>query len=396
MKIRLSISILLLFVTTSCGFSQPPHIQNTYHGVGKAAPHQYADRHPQAEIHTAQARIQTAAGTKAREILGFYTEPEGFYPGSQPIVDTQSASLSSIAPFWYKLKENDPAQLISAVTPEHQRKVIRQAHEKGLHVYMLVHNLFYNTPEKGKEVAHRILVNPSAQQRFFQNVEAEITQYGFDGINIDMENLYPGDKRAFSQMIQRLSARLHQKGKLVTISVPANTGDDRANPWSHWFDYKALGKSVDRLVIMTYDEHNPRTQPGPVASLDWTEDTIRYALKQQVPPQKILLGIASYGWNWSGGQEQAVYSSYPLLMQLKDQYRATVRWDAASQTPMFTYQDEATNTHTAWFENSYSLRFKLDLVEKYNLQGIGIWRLGLEDPALWSTIPAEMKVKKMK
>jgi spore germination protein YaaH len=33
-------------------------------------------------------------------------------------------------------------------------------------------------------------------------------------------------------------------------------------------------------------------------------------------------------------------------------------------------------------------------VEKYNLQGIGIWRLGLEDPMYWKTIPGKIKVKK--
>lgn len=396
MRAGFILAILLLFVTTACGFPHPSRIHNTYHGVGKASSDQYAARHPQAVIHAPSAGILTAAGKKPREVLGFYTEPEGDYPGSQSIVDAQSALLSSIAPFWYKLNEKDPAQLISSVPPDHQRQVIQQAHDQGLHVYLLVHNLFYSTPEKGKAVAHHILVNRSAQQRFLKNLEAEIALYGYDGVNIDIENLYPGDKRAFSQMIQQLSNRLHQKGKIVTVSVPANTGDDRANPWSHWFDYQSLGRSVDRLVIMTYDEHNPRTKPGPVASYDWTEDTIRYALKQQIPPQKILLGVASYGWSWSGGGEKATYSSFPLLMQQKAQYRATIQWDAASQTPMFTFQDEANQTHTSWFENSASLRFKLDLVEKYNLQGIGIWRLGLEDPAFWSAIPSKIKVKKMR
>jgi len=40
------------------------------------------------------------------------------------------------------------------------------------------------------------------------------------------------------------------------------TGDSRANPWSPWFDYEKLGLFLDRLMIMTYDEHNPRTAPG--------------------------------------------------------------------------------------------------------------------------------------
>ncbi|MGZ4161931.1 MAG: glycosyl hydrolase family 18 protein, partial [Neobacillus sp.] len=60
----------------------------------------------------------------------------------------------------------------------------------------------------------------------------------------------------------------------------------------------------------------------------------------------------------------------------------------------FNYVDEKNHSHQVWFENSYSLQFKLNLVEKYNLQGIGIWRLGLEDPKYWSAIPKKIKVKK--
>jgi len=69
-----------------------------------------------------------------------------------------------------------------------------------------------------------------------------MNQYSYDGINIDMENLYSKDRDSFSLMIKELTDTLHCDGKVVTVSVPANTGDSRANPWSPWFDYAKLGQ----------------------------------------------------------------------------------------------------------------------------------------------------------
>ncbi|MGG1675728.1 glycosyl hydrolase family 18 protein [Neobacillus sp. NRS-1170] len=330
-----------------------------------------------------------------REVLGFYTEQEGTYPGSQATVNSQFKSLSVIAPFWYKLDDKRPGSLIDSVTAEHKRKVIQSAHKKHLKVYMVVHNLFYETVEKGKQAASNVLHNDNNRNVFIQNLRNEMNQFKYDGINIDMENLYLTDRDSFSLMIKNLSDALNPDGKVVTVSVPANTGDSRANPWSPWFDYEKLGQYSDGLMIMTYDEHNPRTNPGSTASVEWTEATIRYALKHEVPPSKILLGIAGYGWDWdTTAAAKAKYSSYKELMGQKTKYKAKIIWDSRSQTPYFSYVDEKHHNHQAWFENSNSLRFKLNLVEKYNLRGIGIWRLGLEDPKYWTTIPEKLKVKK--
>ncbi|MDP4170483.1 MAG: glycosyl hydrolase family 18 protein [Bacillota bacterium] len=330
-----------------------------------------------------------------REVLGFYTEPEGTYPGSQPTVTSHFTSLSIIAPFWYKLDDKRPGRLLDSVTADHKRKVIQSAHKKKLKVYMVVHNLLYETVEKGKQVASNVLDNDKNRTVFIQNLRNEINQFNYDGINIDMENLYMTDRDSFSLLIKKLSDALNRDGKVVTVSVPANTGDSRANPWSQWFDYEKLGQFSDGLMIMTYDEHNPRTPPGSTASVKWTEATIRYALKHGVPPSKIFLGIAGYGWDWdTTTSDKAVYSSYAQLMGQKSKYKAKVIWDSRSQTPHFSYADKKHHSHQAWFENSYSLRFKLNLVEKYNLRGIGIWRLGLEDPMYWTTIPEKIKVKK--
>lgn len=38
-----------------------------------------------------------------------------------------------------------------------------------------------------------------------------------------------------------------------------------------------------------------------------------------------------------------------------------------------------------------SIQYKLDLVNSYDLGGIGIWRLGLENPDYWNVIKAKIR-----
>ncbi|OES45490.1 hypothetical protein [Domibacillus iocasae] len=140
--------------------------------------------------------------TELREVLGFYTEQEGTYPGSQPTVNSQFTSLSIIAPFWYKLDDKRPGSLIVSITADHKIKVIQSAHKKHLKVYTVVHNLFYETAEKGKQVAINVLENDKNRNVFIQNLRNEMNQFKYDGINIDMENLYLTDRDSSSLLIK--------------------------------------------------------------------------------------------------------------------------------------------------------------------------------------------------
>ncbi|MBO8164749.1 MAG: glycoside hydrolase family 18 [Brevibacillus sp.] len=371
------------------------------HGIGKPASDELSTEAvvhahlPDGALYADRPFEPAQAPTRqTREVLGYYTETEGVYPGSADTFSAQHEQISAIAPFWYRLDEKRPGYVVSTVPSEQRKQVIAEAHRSHAHVYLLVHNLFYDTLTKGKDAARRILRNPKTRVRFINHLVREVKTYGFDGVNLDIENLHPSDRYAFSQLVKQLGQRLHSEDKLLTVSVPANSGDERANPWSHWFDYRTLGRWADRIVLMTYDEHNPRTKPGPVASYDWTESTVRYALSQKVPPEKILIGTAGYGWNWNESDGKAKYASYTDIRSFLQKYDAQPVWDERTRSPHFSYRDEAGFLHHVWYENSQSLKAKLQLVETYNLQGIAIWRLGLEDPEIWQVISNHIRVRK--
>ena len=90
----------------------------------------------------------------------------------------------------------------------------------------------------------------------------------------------------------------------------------------------------DQIVLMTYDEHYPGGTPGAIASIGWVENVIKYAVTV-IPKEKLLLGTAAYGYDWSSNGTKAY--SISGIYNLASTYGAVIKWDSVSQSPYFTY-----------------------------------------------------------
>lgn len=330
-----------------------------------------------------RAASHPVSPNSSREILGFYVDDS--VPDSYETVVEHGNSLTSVAPFWYQLSSKADGSISTYANESNSVKLMTVAKKRNLKVLALIHNFVYQEPEKNRSLFHSVLKSQANQERFISQVLSLLERKGYDGINIDIEYVYPYDRDAFTDLITKLSSRLHNKGYLMTISLPAKVYDDRQNSFSGAFDYKRLGQACDEVLIMAYDEHWFGGEPGPIASLPWVKNVADYTLRQ-MPASKILLGISAYAydWNTSGGKTASL--SYAAAVSRLVRYHGLLKWNDQSSSPFYTYTDNNGQSHTVWFENSYSLSLKLDLVNRYNLQGIGIWRLGLEDPDYWQAI----------
>ncbi len=59
--------------------------------------------------------------------------------------------------------------------------------------------------------------------------------------------------------MQELRSKLGPAGYKVTMSVPAKYKDSPSSAWIGAFDYYALGKVCDQIMLMTYDQHTSGT-----------------------------------------------------------------------------------------------------------------------------------------
>lgn len=260
---------------------------------------------------------------------------------------------------------------------EHDARVMTLARQRGISVHFRVSNL--TDWEFNREVAHAVLTHPEARARAIADIAATADEYGYDGVNIDLERVPPEDREALTGFTRDLTATLRAKGKMVSIAVPGKTTDDLTDPSSGAFDLEALGAIVDRIVLMAYDEHWDSGPPGPVASLPWVEAVVRYAVSQ-VSPDKLLLGVAFYGYDWPArGTGEGV--SMREAMRRGTEAGAELQWDPIALVPFFRV-----GPRTIYFENARSLAHKLEVQANAGLAGIAPWRLGHELPEVWAEI----------
>ncbi len=315
-------------------------------------------------IHPRQA---ARAGAGQPIVFGYYVNWD---PSSIVSLRLNLAHLTHLVPEWLIL-QNRRGDLDDQSDPV----VIEIAKQVKLPILALVTN--FRDGWQAGDVQH-ILRNREARENLIDNIYSNLTEHHFAGVNIDFEQLSRRDRDDLVAFMAELRARLQPAGLLVTESVPP---DDPA------YDLKRLATLIDYLVPMVYDEHYQSGPPGPVASEDWFQGQLD-RLAKIVPPEKTVIGLGAYGYDWviggSGGAE-AVFGDVMSAASLR---KGSVQWDADAENPVLRYRDEA-GQHEVWFLDAVTgLNHVID-VSDGGFRGVGVWRLGAEDPGLWTVLKPE-------
>lgn len=310
----------------------------------------------------------------SKAVLAFSTYYYSGDTSSYNSMVANSSLINEIATYGYTI---DKLGNLKGLLPANQ---LTYAKNSGIKALALITNNFDGA------ISNELLRSPNNKKTLINNIISLLKSNGYKGVNIDLEGVYSYDREYYTTFIKELYETLNPQEFEVTLSIPAKVSDNPSNSWAYPYDYAQLSRYCDKIVLMTYDEHYPGDSPGAVASIGWVENVIKYAIST-IPEEKILLGTAAYGYDWSSLGTKAY--SISAIYKLAEKYNKNISWDSTSKTPYFNYTDSSGIYHSVWFENSTSLEFKLDLVNKYNLSGIAIWRLGLEDSSYWSTIKSK-------
>ncbi|MDH7479134.1 MAG: glycosyl hydrolase family 18 protein [Syntrophomonadaceae bacterium] len=303
-------------------------------------------------------------------VLGFYNED---YPGDGSSLESlrrHRQFLAGVAPFWYSIDQQGKVNYRGGERAE----AIILAREAGMAVLGLFNN---------RGGTDRFLQDPWLRSVAVRGVLETVEAEGLDGVNIDFELLEPSSRQGLCEFMAELYPLLERRGKVVTISVsPKWLEDEHAQEWAFAYDYARLAGLADYLVIMTYDQHGAWSGPGPVAARDWVERCVNFALGR-VPADKILLGVAGYGYDWGGGSVRVVRAGE--ADELARSVGAEVVRDRASGEQTFSYRWQGSE-HRVWWEDAASAREKVMLARRRGLAGIALWRLGQEEEGLWAAV----------
>lgn len=288
-----------------------------------------------------------------------------------PSINTNSLNcvlpfLTFLSPFSYKLTPT--AELVS---PDDSDLIFR-AQRSAVMPIMVVTNIF----DEGfsTEVLSVILASEELQERLIGNILSELTGKNYYGVNMDIEYIAPDDRERYNAFLERLTERLHNEGFIVMSALAPKISADQLGVLYEAHDYAEQGRIVDYVIIMTYEWGYTYGPPLAVSPINEVRRVLDYAVTE-IPPEKILMGMPNYGYDWTlpfmrGTPAQSVSLTQAVDLALR--YGVEIQFDEQAQTPYFYYTDNGTQ-HVVWFDDPRSIDSKLQLIDDYKLAGASWW-----------------------
>jgi len=295
-------------------------------------------------------------------------------------INRTNGALGTVSPSYFDINA-DGTLKVNTISSD----LVNHAHSQGMKVIPFLSNHWNRT---GGILALNNSDNLSTELANY------ISQYNLDGINIDIENVTEFERDQYTAFVAMLRAKIPAT-KEVSVAVAANP-NGWVTGWQGSYDYTALANNSDHLMIMAYDEHWHGSTVGPVSSINFVENTIKYALTKTTA-DKIVIGLPFYGRVWSADNTfNGDGITLDTVNKMIGLYNATVTYDIVAQSAKAVFNvnpsDQVSTlngntltpgTYTIWYENDASIQAKMALVNKYNLKGVGAWALGQEPSTIW-------------
>jgi spore germination protein len=347
---------------------------------------------------------------QAKLVVGYYVPYDG---ASWASLERYAGTLDIVAAQWVSI------DACGNVGSRDDQTLKQFARDRGL-------KLVPSLPTSSAWLNHQLLADDDTAAHAVEQIVNYTLAENYDGFDLDLEGVDPADRPYLTRFVAWLADGLHTSGKFLTLAVPAKERDVTVG-WAGAFDYAALGTSADLITIMAYEYRGPFSGPGSVAPYTWVSQVTAFATSQ-MPPEKVLLGLAFYGYDWnvtSGGTRAVGYSE---AVALAAQHDAGLDFEPAQQSLTFLYSGIAgepvpsgrqvarpnhvvtvrrappcdvavppaplpapqgapaagtVQAHEVWLEDSQSAAARLQLADQFGAGGVATWRLGLEDPQVW-------------
>lgn len=217
----------------------------------------------------------------------------------------------------------------------------------------------------------------TARETLKNEIIDQITERGFEGLDIDFEFILADDRQAFVDFVVYMREAVGALGFPVSVALAPKSSADQRGLLYEGKDYPALGAAADYVLLMTYEWGYTYGPPMAVAPLDKVRQVVEYAITE-IPPEKIHLGIPNYGYDWPlpfvRGETRAETLGNIQAVQRAVAYGVPIEFDETAQSPYFRYITENVG-HEVWFEDARSMNATFDLIEEYHLRGASYWNI---------------------
>ncbi len=236
------------------------------------------------------------------------------------------------------------------------------------------------------DINKKILKDKNAQQAIINESISLAKKYGFEGIVVDFET----SALPFDSIIQRISTfsqSFYAAAKKENLYYATTLYGDTFYR-SRAYDVKTIAEHADEIMIMAYDFHKSRGNPGPNFPLAGKEtygydfktmmqDFLKESKKAKVT---VVFGLFGYDWSVDNRGESTAYGKSLSFNLAKKRFLAScekkacvVKRDPISEETVVSYQDEEGKKHTVWFEDPVSVEKKKAYLDTLGIHSISFW-----------------------
>lgn len=238
--------------------------------------------------------------------------------------------------------------------------------------FLLVSN--YRGERFHPEAVRQLATDAVARGRVADALAAEVRAQGYRGVVLDLEALEPADAEALVLVSGALASAARAAGaRVVAQAVPAL--DTVA------FPARQLLRHVDQLVVMLYDLHWSGSAPGPVAERRWARDALATWVRA-AGARRIVAALPTYGYRWR--------DSLPTEVWGWEELRAGAMRSGLTPEPVpgpgGLRLRMPGRDGVAYVADAVLVQAMARDAAALGVRTVALWRLGLEDPAVWSAL----------
>lgn len=287
-------------------------------------------------------------------------------------IDNNSSTISGvnvIAPTWYSV--TDASGNMSSYA---SADFVSKMHQRGIDVWALVSDFDTNVDFA------QLYSSKAARTNMVNKLVGEAKSYGFDGINLDYENIKSAYAKDYLQFVRELSVACERNG------IVLSTDNYKPEAYNRCYNLKEQSRFVDYVIVMAYDEHYAGTDAGSVASLPFVKEAVEDTV-QLVGKEHVIAGIPFYTRIWTttdGNTTSRAVGMQAAIDQLNSDGQVAL-WndDCGQYVASYTV---GSSTRQIWFEEEKSIEAKMQVIQQENTAGVACWKLGLEKSTVWSVI----------
>ena len=323
-------------------------------------------------INLAHARSRVDNATSGTPRLAFYVNWD---KNSFLSLRTSANQLDGLLPEWLHLSGEEGEIELDDEREQQNVKAWIAINAPHLQVMPVINNFDPRTGTWQGASTGRLLQSESARALLIRNLKNFLAKGDYPGVVIDFKKIAAADKALMVDFLTELKAAVGPDARKVMSVLPIYEKSEH---------FDALVNAADQTILLVYDQHASHETAGPVASQVWFETMLaeRFA---KTSGDKLIVAIGAYAIDWSsrgGGRIVSVRETWDLLHRSG----ARLNFDDSALNPTFSYHDKERDVaHTVWMLDGVTMYNQIAAALAMNPGGLAVWRLGTEDPTIWSS-----------